>query len=963
MRRVGLSVKVALVAIVGLLAPVAASAQGDRASIVGSVQDSSGAILPGVSVEASSPALIGGSRSVITDGAGRYAVIDLRPGVYTVTFTLPGFNTVKREGIVLEGAFAATVNASMAVGAVEETVTVTGASPVVDIQNSRTQLVVNQDVLQALPVMRSIQDQANLVPGVVSRSTSRGQILSDFYINSMAARGSTDQRIYFDGMGGGNMLLGGGTQAIAGGVNELGQAEMVYDVGSQSAESAVSGVRMDAIPKDGGNQFSGTWRAFGSSKALQNSNLNDELRAQGITAVNQLDFNWDHNVAAGGPIRQNKAWYFAAFELSQFNILVANVFFPDGSQADTGGHVKPNLTTRLTFQVSEKDRLSFSYFNSTSLTDRYDFNATTTPEAGLRVNSPLNYSGALKWTRTATSRLLLEVGQSMQASTYHWEYQPEVGIFEVAKRNASTGVTSNASSTAPVENFNNSWSTVANVSYVTGSHAIKTGMSLVTGYGRTRVEPHGDMVRLTFLNNAQGVPTSSSVDIRNSPVTAREELHPDLGLFVQDKWTVKRLTMTAGGRFDYLNAGTPDQSAPAGRFVPARQAASIPCLPCWSDWSVRLAGAYDLFGNGKTALKASVGKYLASMTLGRAEGSNPIRSQSETRSWTDLDRNGSALAADGSAQYNEIGPTSNVNFGLPNGATRFDPATPRPTNWETTVSVQHELMPGFSLTGGYYHRDFQNISITKNLAVDPIFDYTPFTIVGPRDPRLPNGGGELITQWNLLPGKLGQSDSVSTFSTDNTRVYDGVEVSVRGRLPNGGFLLGGITTERTSTDSCADPNNSNPMYQSAANPGTRFCKQTPPFRALYKLSGAYTLPYQVQLSGSLQAIPGGSIESLFTYNSAYAGVALTGGGNRTVNLVEPETMFYDYETQLDLRASRTFRFGNKRFQPFMDVFNVLNASSVASLNTAFASTGTNLWLRPLVIMQARRFQFGGRLDF
>ena len=359
MRRVSVCVNVGIVFLLGLLAPVSASAQGDRASIVGIVQDSSGAVLPGVSVEASSPALISGSRSVVTDSAGRYAVVDLRPGLYAVTFTLPGFSTVRREGIVLEGAFSATVNASMAVGAVEETVTVTGASPVVDIQNSRTQLVVNQDVLQALPVMRSIQDQANLVPGVVSRSTSRGQILSDFYINSMAARGSTDQRIYFDGMGGGNMLLGGGTQAIAGGVNELGQAEMVYDVGSQSAESAVSGVRMDAIPKDGGNQFSGTWRAFGSSKNLQNSNLNDELRAQGITAVNQLDFNWDNNVAVGGPIRQNKAWYFAAFELSQFNILVANVFFPDGSQADTGGHVKPNLTTRLTFQVSEKDSLSF----------------------------------------------------------------------------------------------------------------------------------------------------------------------------------------------------------------------------------------------------------------------------------------------------------------------------------------------------------------------------------------------------------------------------------------------------------------------------------------------------------------------------------------------------------------------------------------------------------------------------
>ena len=154
-----------------------------------------------------------------------------------MTFTLPGFKTVRREGIILEGAFAAQVNMALEVGTVEENVTVTGASPVVDVQNTRTQLVVSQDVLQALPVMRSIQDQANLVPGVTSRSTSAGQILSDFYINSMAARGATDQHINYDGMRN-DMLLGAGTQAIAGGVNELAQVEMVYDIGGQSAEFA-----------------------------------------------------------------------------------------------------------------------------------------------------------------------------------------------------------------------------------------------------------------------------------------------------------------------------------------------------------------------------------------------------------------------------------------------------------------------------------------------------------------------------------------------------------------------------------------------------------------------------------------------------------------------------------------------------------------------------------------------------
>ena len=470
MRRSAAVVCALTVCLITAIFPDSSAAQGEQGSIVGAVQDSSGAVLPGVTVEVASPALIEQMRSAVTDSSGRFAIVDLRPGTYSVTFALAGFKTVKREGIVLSGSFAATVNGSLEVGAMEETITVTGASPVVDVQNTRNQVVMSQDVLQALPVMRSIQDQANLVPGVVSRSTSAGQILSDFYINSMAARGATNQRIALDGMRN-DMLLGSGGQAIAGGVNELGQAEMVYNVGGQSAEFASAGVRMDAIPKDGGNNFSGTWRIFGSNKSLQSNNLNDDLRAQGITAVNKLDFNWDNNVAVGGPIKKNKVWYFTAFELSQFNILVANVFFPDGSQADTGGHIKPNGTARITSQLSSKDKLSFAYNNTTSLTNRYDFSATTTPEAGLRVNSPLNYSGILKWTRTATSRLLLEVGQSVAASTYHWEYQPEVGIFEVAKRNATTGVTSNASSTAPVEEFNNSLTTVANVSYVTGSHA------------------------------------------------------------------------------------------------------------------------------------------------------------------------------------------------------------------------------------------------------------------------------------------------------------------------------------------------------------------------------------------------------------------------------------------------------------------------------------------------------------
>jgi hypothetical protein len=460
---------------------------------------------------------------------------------------------------------------------------------------------------------------------------------------------------------------------------------------------------------------------------------------------------------------------------------------------------------------------------------------------------------------------------------------------------------------------------------------------------------------LIFLNNAQGVPVANSVAVRNSPVTAREELNGDLGLFAQDKWTKDRLTLTFGGRYDYLNAQTAHETAPAGRFVPAREAAAITCLPCWNNWSVRVGGAYDLLGNGKTAIKFSVGKYLASQLLAIAEGSNPIRSTSETRQWNDLDGNGTALDLNtGAAQYEEIGPKINANFGLPAGATRFDATTPRPTNWEETVSVQQEIAPRVAVTAGFYHREFQNIAVTRNMAVDSVVDYAPYKITGPTDSRLPNGGGEVITMYNLNPLKLGLSDSVSTYSTQRTRVYNGFEVTGNARLSHGGFIFGGITTERTATNDCdiagTTPDN------------LRFCQKTPPFRALYKASAGVTVPYEIQVSGSVQAVPGGDVQANFTYNGAFAGIALTSPNSRTVNLMPPNTLFLDYQTQVDARLSRAFRIRGKRLQGYMDLFNILNASTVVSVNQTYA-IANNQWLSPLVVMQARRVQFGARFDF
>src|SRR5437773_5925434 len=204
-----------------LATPAVANAQ-ERASIVGQVQASTGAVLPGTTVEASSPALIEQRRTAVTDSAGRYAIVDLRPGTYAVTFTLPGFRTERREGIVLEGSFAAQVNAALAVGAVEETVTVSGTSPIVDVQSTQNQSVLNRSVLDVLPAARTMQGGASLIPGV--------SFYSQGFISVMAIHGSTysDQHIYLDGMNIGQNLTQTGQQSNGTGVNELAQTELGY---------------------------------------------------------------------------------------------------------------------------------------------------------------------------------------------------------------------------------------------------------------------------------------------------------------------------------------------------------------------------------------------------------------------------------------------------------------------------------------------------------------------------------------------------------------------------------------------------------------------------------------------------------------------------------------------------------------------------------------------------------------
>jgi hypothetical protein len=959
MRRVVHSV-VAVGAFVALaMSPGRAAAQ-EAASIVGVVQDTSGAVLPGVTIEAASPALIEKVRTAVSDGSGRFAIIGLRPGEYVVTFTLTGFKTVRREGVLLAGAFAATVNANLDVGALEETITVTGASPVVDLQSTQNQFVVNREVLDVLPATRSMQGGASLVPGV--------SFYAQGFVSTMSVHGSAtaDQRVYQDGMRIGQNLTGTGSQGNGTGVNDLGQEELVYDAGGQSAETALGGVRMDSIPKEGGNRFSGSWRSYFSNGSLQQDNVPDDLR-QFIREGDKLDYNFNNNATFGGPIRKDKLWFFGAFRLAASDTFVGNMYFPDGSRVNRGNRPAPHGTARLTGQLSQNNKLRVAYYNSNSGTQRFDVGCIagsgnqvfcTSPEASYDLPVPISHSGDLKWTSTVTNRLLLEVAQSYAVASYRFNFQPENGPFDVQNRNSSTGWRTVASATPESDYVSTVWNTFGTVSYVTGSHTLKAGMNHEWGQSKNRIDNHVAMSILSFSNSTvTGLPVASSVTVRNTPTLQLATLNADTGVFAQDRWTKDRLTLFGGGRFDYFEGSYPDGTAPANAFVPARTIEGKSCQPCWKDWSIRFGASFDLFGNGKTALKTSIGKFLAANALGLTVNLNPLGAQSDTRTWTDLDGNGRAVNLDGSPQFAEIGPTRNANFGLPVGSTRIAEGLPRGNNWEETISVQHEVFPNVSVTAGYYRRHFNNLQYTDNLDLDPDLDFTPFTIVGPSNPNLPGGGGETIPIYNLNDNKRGVVNNVLTWSTNNTRVYNGFEVSFNARLGRG-FLFGGVTTERTASDSCTDLNNSNPN-------NLRFCQQTPPFRSLYKTSGSYRLPYDIQVGGSFQARPGIQMGSDYTVTPAIAGRPLTGGvASVTVNLADPTQLFYGYVFTNDLTASRVFRFGPRRIRAFAEVFNLMNSSTIFTRNETYSAVvAQNQWYNPIALVESRRLQFGFQLDF
>src|SRR5688572_1117003 len=295
--------------VTGLLV-VLPSAVFAQASITGVVKDSSGAVLPGVTVEAASPDLIEKVRTALTDDAGRYRIVDLRAGTYTVTFSLPGFGSVRRGDIGLTGTFTATIDAELKVGTLEETVTVTGESPIVDVQSIRRQTVIDNETLSSIPGTRSYNSLMQLMPNTVTQAgaASDVQIVPGMVVFGGAGGRSNEGRVNIDGISVGSAFNGAGVSSYIADIGNAREVTMITSGGLGEAEGG--GPALNVLPREGGNQVRGSFFAAGVTQGMIGSNYSDELRARGLTTPGETRKVWDFNLGVGGPILRDRVWYY-----------------------------------------------------------------------------------------------------------------------------------------------------------------------------------------------------------------------------------------------------------------------------------------------------------------------------------------------------------------------------------------------------------------------------------------------------------------------------------------------------------------------------------------------------------------------------------------------------------------------------------------------------------------------------
>jgi hypothetical protein len=888
-----------IVLLIALVLPAAAAAQGalERGTLTGTVRDASGAVLPGVTVEAASPTLIEKVRTAVTDGAGVYRIVNLDPGTYSLTFTLQGFNQVKRENIEVSGSATLTVPIEMRVGDLTETIIVTGESPVVDVQSTRREAVVDGDVISVLPGTRSTGSLITMIPGV---ETFGAALNPSPQLVFMFARGGPvgEGRFNMNGMPVANAFAGGGGSSLI--YDTVNVDEIAFTVAGGMGETDIGGPVLNIVPRSGGNSFEGQAFTNFSNDALRGNNLTPELTAPppgpNLREAPGIIKAYDANISYGGPVVRDRLWFFGSYRKLNTETaspgLVGNANAFDLSRWDwvrddsLTGRLSAGRSIyigRVTAQVAEKHRVSGNYEYQTrcdgsplkSETDGCHTRGTgwvavaaggvTSPEAS---NNYLDVPYRVlqgRWTSPLTNRLLLEAGATYYSYLHAGGFLslPPDGIFDIGVTELSTAINpATGAQYAPRSNYvyravseyredtasPNNWN--ASLAYVTGTNSVKVGYQ--GAYQAASTVRRSNPTLLSYNFN-QGVATGFTVRI---PDWGSADRTWTQSFFAQDTWTRGRLTLQGAVRYDRAWSYSPEGLSGTTTAAPQLGLNAItfprtPSVDSFNDITPRFGVAYDVFGTGKTALKFNAGRYLGAATNGLAYTRNNPANRIVSmvpRGWTDLDRdrvvdcnlailtvNGECAALTG----------NNLNFGAVSGnVTQVNQDTlrgwgARDYDWQWSIGVQQELIPRVSADVAYSRRAFYSFTVTDNLVRDPS-QYDAWTINAPSDPRLPGGGGYPITVYTPTAAAAAvPAQQYITWETDfgpaRSSYWQGVDFTVNARLRQALTLQFGTNTGRKIDDTCA-------TVVKVDSPDPRNCHLSPPYQTTLRGLAAYTVP-------------------------------------------------------------------------------------------------------------------------